>query len=88
MIKSLIFYKIGVTRSDGGHIKQGGSLNLILFVYLLCYNSLYFIHNNKYLNNFNHNYFRYLDVSLIIIFFLINIPSNFTKNIYNIKITR
>ena len=84
-LMSLIFYKIGVTRSDGGHIKQGGSLNLILFVYLLCYNSLYFIHNNKYLNNFNHNYFRYLNKLLIIIFFLINTPGNFTKNIYNIK---
>lgn len=84
-LMSLVFYKIGVTRSDGGHIKQGGSLNLILFVYLLCYNSLSFINNNKYFSNLNHNYFRYLNSLLIIIFFLINTPNNFIKNIYNIK---
>lgn len=84
-LMSLIFYKIGVTRSDGGHIKQGGSLNLILFVYLFCYNSLFFINNNKNFNNLNHNYFKYLNSLLIITFFLINIPNNFIKNIYNIK---
>tara|TARA_B100001094_G_scaffold331533_1_gene400207 strand:+ start:98 stop:1945 length:1848 start_codon:yes stop_codon:yes gene_type:complete len=84
-LMSLIFYKIGVTRSDGGHIKQGGSLNLILFVYLFCYNSLFFINNNKNFNNLNHNYFKYLNSLLIIIFFLVNIPNNFIKNIYNIK---
>lgn len=84
-LMSLIFYKIGVTRSDGGHIKQGGSLNLILFVYLFCYNSLFFINNNKNFNNLNHNYFKYLNSLLIITFFLINVPNNFIKNIYNIK---
>ncbi len=84
-LMSLVFYKIGVTRSDGGHIKQGGSLNLILFVYLFCYNSLSFIDNNKYFSNLNHNYFRYLNLLLIITFFLINVPNNFIKNIYNIK---
>ena len=83
-LMSLIFYKIGVTRSDGGHIKQGGSLNLILFVYLFCYNFLFFI-NNRYSNNLNHNYFRYLNSLLILTFFLINIPNNFINNIYNIK---
>ena len=31
---SLVFYKIGVTRSDGGHLKQGASLCSIILLYL------------------------------------------------------
>ena len=39
---ALIFYKIGITRSDGGHIKQGVSLNLILLTYLVIINIFIF----------------------------------------------
>ena len=55
---ALIFYKIGITRSDGGHIKQGVSLNLILLTYLVIINIFiffekkkYFFFNNKFLLN-------------------------------------
>jgi len=82
---SLIFYKIGLTRSDGGHIKQGGSLNTIIFVYLFIYNILFLIDQNKYLKKLKPNFFKYLNIFLIFIFFVINVPSNFLENIYNIK---
>lgn len=82
---SIVFYKIGLTRSDGGHIKQGGSLNLIVFLYLLIHNFLFYIDKKKYLKNLKENFFKYLNILLISIFFLINIPNNFFENILNIK---
>jgi hypothetical protein len=82
---SLIFYKIGVTRSDGGHIKQGGSLNTIIFVYLIIYNILFSIDQNQYLKKFNLNYSKYFNMFLIFIFFVINVPNKYFENIYNIN---
>ena len=82
---SLIFYKIGVTRSDGGHIKQGGSLNTILFVYLVIYNILFLIYQKKYLKELNTNFYKYMNILFIFIFFMINVPNNYLKNTYNIK---
>ena len=82
---SLIFYKIGLTRSDGGHIKQGGSLNTIIFVYLVIYNILFLIHHKKYLKELNTNFYKYINILFIFIFFAINVPNNYLKNTYNIK---
>ena len=40
---SLIYYKIGVTRSDGGHLKQGVSLCSLILIFLTVYNLSYFL---------------------------------------------
>jgi hypothetical protein len=82
---SLIFYKIGLTRSDGGHIKQGGSLNTIIFVYLVIYNILFLIHHKKYLKELNTNFYKYMNILFIFIFFAINVPNDYLRNTYNIK---
>ena len=82
---SVVFYKIGITRSDGGHIKQGVSLNFILFIYLVIINFFYFL-QKKRLNIFT----KKLSINILIIFmfsgFLIkNIPKNFKNNLFNFK---
>ena len=79
---SIVFYKIGVTRSDGGHIKQGGSLNTILFLYLIFYNFLIFISQKKI---FFENRLNYFNLILCLIFFTINAPDNYLRNIIDIK---
>jgi|TARA_B100001079_G_C16388011_1_gene505380 hypothetical protein len=80
LISSIIYYKIGLTRSDGGHIKQGSSIalyQLIIFIlYLIVLNlekKLILFKNNK---NF---YIFYTFLILTVIF------SNFNyKNLNNI----
>ena len=79
---SIIFYKIGVTRSDGGHIKQGASLNAILFLYLIIYNILFFINQKKFFFKSKLNYFN---LFLCLIFFIINAPDNYLRNIIDTK---
>jgi len=79
---SIIFYKIGVTRSDGGHIKQGASLNLILFLFLIIYNILFFINQKKFFFKSKLNYFN---LFLCLIFFIINAPDNYLRNIIDTK---
>ena len=82
---SLVFYKIGITRSDGGHIKQGSSLNFILFIYLIIINFFHFLQKRN-LNIFAKK--LYINILIIFMFsgFLIkNIPKNFKNNLFNFK---
>ena len=79
---SIIFYKIGVTRSDGGHIKQGGSLNVLLFLYVVFYNILFFINKKK---NFIKNKLNYFNLILCLFFLIINSPDNYLRNIIDTK---
>lgn len=81
-IASLIFYKIGVTRSDGGHIKQGGSLGLLLLYFLAVYNSLIYIEKNNLLKNLRTKIINYVSIFLIFFFFITNLPKNFFENSY------
>ena len=82
---SLIFYKIGVTRSDGGHLKQGASLCSIILIYLLIYNLIYFLTNKFNLTEKKNSLFKSLNVIIFLIFILLNIPENFFKNISTYK---
>ena len=81
-ILSVIFYKIGVTRSDGGHIKQGASLSFLLFFFFAIYNFLFYIEEKKFLKFNKFNFVRYLNIFLIILFININIPQSFFNNIF------
>ena len=59
-------YKSGLSRSDGGHISSGFSLNLLLFLLFLNY---FFLSSVNYLNK-NGNFIikkRYLSITLILI---------------------
>ena len=46
LIESITFYKIGLTRSDGGHIKQGSSLATFQLILVLLYILFLKIENN------------------------------------------
>ena len=81
-ILSVIYYKIGVTRSDGGHIKQGASLSFLLFFFFAIYNFLFYIEEKKFLKFNKFNFVRYLNIFLIILFININIPQSFFNNIF------
>lgn len=49
LIESIIFYKIGLTRSDGGHIKQGSALSLLQIILFFLYMFFLKIEKNKIL---------------------------------------
>lgn len=80
---SITFYKIGITRSDGGHIKQGVSLNSILFIYFLLVNSFYLFEKKKFLKK-TQNLFPILNILIVLIFIGLNTPKNFLNNSLNI----
>ena len=80
---SCIFYKTGLTRADGGHIKGGLTFNLLLlavFVCLFFFRILKKYQINKKLNFLNNNYLIVVLIPIIFIFFNFN-----TKNYSNIK---
>ena len=79
---SLIFYKIGVTRSDGGHLKQAISLNIILLLYFVVLNLLILI-NKKF--NIKKNQIISTSYLLILLLFVTNLPNNFIENISSFK---
>ena len=84
-VLGIFYYKIGLSRSDGGHIIIGSSINYILFV-IIFLNEIFtfFIHKIKK----NNLKFDLLGASLIIIFIFINFSqkSNYKlENISNFK---
>jgi len=75
---SLAFYKVGLTRSDGPHIKSGACLNLILLFYFISYYFFRFLLNQKFffkIKKKHYNFFYFL-------FFILFITQNFTINSY------
>ena len=82
---SLIFYKIGVTRSDGGHLKQGASLCSIILIYFLFYNLIYFLTKKLNFIEKKSNLFRSFNIIIFLVFVLSNLPENFFKNISTYK---
>ena len=56
-IIGIFYYKVGISRSDGGHIVIGSSINYILFVILMIYEVLNFNYSKfKVKLNFNINF--------------------------------
>ncbi len=81
-IFSLIYYKVGLTRSDGGHIKQGSSFNLILLIYFFSFYFFNFLEKKFFYNKIKNIYFVITYFLIFIIFTFKNIPNNFFNNIY------
>ena len=81
---SIIFYKIGITRSDGGHIKQGVSLSTLLFLYFVLIYSFNFLESKKSIINSQTN-LKIINTLLVLLFIFNNVPKNFLYNAFNIK---
>lgn len=73
----IFYYKIGLSRSDGGHIVIGSSVNYILFSFLL---------TNEFLNINNKKFIKklFLPPLLIIIFITVNFSQKHNLNFENI----
>ncbi len=82
---SLVFYKIGVTRSDGGHLKQGISLCLILLIYFTIYNLIFFFIKKELFSFKTNSFLRYINFIIFISLFIYNLSDNFFANIKNYK---
>ena len=82
---SIIFYKIGLTRSDGAHIKSGACLSLILFAYFMFFYFFKFLQNKKFLSKITDNHYKIIISLFFIIFLSKNFPSNTYENILNFK---
>ena len=75
-IIGIFYYKVGITRSDGGHIVIGSSINYILFIILILYEALNFNYN-KFKTKLNFNVSFLMPIFLI---FLIMISFNQKNN--------
>ena len=73
---------MGLTRSDGGHIKQGSSFNLILLIYFFSFYFFNFLEKKFFYNKIKNIYFVITYFLIFIIFTFKNIPNNFFNNIY------
>ena len=74
-----------MTRSDGGHLKQGASLCTIILIYLLVYNLIYFLTKKLTLIEKKSNLLGYLNIIIFLVFVISNLPENFFKNISTYK---
>ena len=79
-IIGIFYYKIGISRSDGGHIIIGSSINYILFVILITYELLNFNYN-KFKNKLNIKN-RYLIILILLSLIFLNFNQ---KNIYSFE---
>ena len=76
-ILGFFYYKIGLSRSDGGHIVIGSSINYILFVIILL-NSLLKIDYSKY--NLNFVFKKKFVISYIFLIIFVFYNNNETKS--------
>ena len=85
-ILGIFYYKIGLSRSDGGHIIIGSSINYILFA-IIFLNEILTFFNHK-IKNKNIFKFDLIIFSLLIIFVFITFNQKTTyklENIFNFK---
>ncbi len=79
-LTSLVFYKTGLSRSDGGHMKQGISLGYIQFLTFIIIMINFYAKKNKIINKLFKVSNKYI---LIIFLFLISSQNINFKNIKN-----
>ena len=72
----IFYYKVGLSRSDGGHITIGSSVNYILFVILFVY----------FLLNFKFSFKKNFSIVLIFVFTIFQLSQISLNNIYNFKL--
>ena len=79
LISSIIYYKIGLTRSDGGHIKQGSSIALYQLIIFILYLIVLNLEKKLILFNNNKNFYIFYTFLILTVIF-----SNFNyKNLNN-----
>lgn len=84
LIESIIFYKIGLTRSDGGHIKQGSALATFQLILFLSYILFFKIEKNQTFETII-KIFPICTFFLFTIFIWDNFKFNQIKNIFSFK---
>jgi len=86
-ILGFFYYKIGLSRSDGGHIVIGSSLNYILFIFFITHKIIEI--DSKKLNLVNKFNKKFFGIYFFLIIILINLSSGFKinhlKNIFDYK---
>ena len=86
-ILAFFYYKIGLSRSDGGHIVIGSSLNYILFIFFITHKIIEL--DSKKLNLVNKFNNKFFGIYILLIIILINLSSgikiNHLKNIFDYK---
>jgi hypothetical protein len=83
---SLVFYKVGLTRSDGSHIKSGACLSIILLFYFISFYFFKFLQKQKFFLKIKKNHYKILYSLFFILFILQNFTINSYENISNFKI--
>jgi len=83
-LEAVIYYKIGLTRSDGGHIKQGSALASLQLISIILF--ILFIKFEKILDHKRNIKIITLSCMLFFVLFIIsNFSSDQIKNIIKIK---
>ena len=83
-LEAVIYYKIGLTRSDGGHIKQGSALASLQLISIILF--ILFIKFEKILDHKRNIKIIALSCMLFFVLFIIsNFSSDQIKNIIKIK---
>jgi hypothetical protein len=85
-ISSIIFFKSGLTRSDGPHIKYTSGIYTLLIYFFISYYLINIINISKF--RFILNFFlkkKYLNILIFIIYFTFFFKNNFSNilNIFN-----
>ncbi len=81
-ILSFLFYKTGISRADGGHIKQGLSFHLVLFAIFILEFFFGFLQKYDIEKKLSYLHKNFLSSIIILIFVLCNFN---TKSYLNIK---
>ena len=86
-IESLVFYKTGLSRSDGGHLKQGIALGYIQFLSFLIFSFTIIIDKKFFINKYLKSLYFYTPIFFFILllfnFLDFNNIKNFNNNLKN-----
>ncbi len=82
-IESLVFYKTGLSRSDGGHLKQGIALGYIQFLSFLIFSFKIIIEKKFFINKYLKSLYFYTPIFFFIILLFNFLDFNNIKNFNN-----
>ena len=82
-IESLVFYKTGLSRSDGGHLKQGIALGYIQFLSFLIFSFTIIIDKKFFINKYLKSLYFYTPIFFFILLLFNFLDFNNIKNFNN-----
>ncbi len=82
-IESLVFYKTGLSRSDGGHLKQGIALGYIQFLSFLIFSFTIIIDKKIFINKYLKSLYFYTPIFFFILLLFNFLDFNNIKNFNN-----